>query len=91
MFVYFLHIAFLLFAVHTHLNFYDLGEPPRLLEIFLIRPSEFFTEHDYEYFVRNMTFAGLGEYGIVVLYLAKKSDGSNAFLVTSLIALITTR
>lgn len=90
MFIYFLHVAFLLFVFDTHLHFYDLSEPPRLFEIFLIRPSEFFTKHDYEYFVWNMTFASLGEYGIVVLYLAKKSDGSNAFLVTSLIALITT-
>lgn len=88
---YFLHIAFVLFAVDTKLDFYYLGEPPWLSEKFLICPSEFLAKHDHEQFVGDATFAGFDEYGVVVLYLAKKSLGSNASLVTSLIALMTDR
>lgn len=89
MFLDFFHVAFVLFTVDTKLNFYYLGEPPWLRDQFLVCPSEFLAEHDHEQFVRNATFAGFDEYGVVVLYLAKKSLGSNASLVTSLIALMT--
>lgn len=81
----------MLFAIHAHLYFYDFCEPPRLLKIFLVCPSEFLAQHHSEHFIGYATFASLSEYGVVVLYLAKKSLGSNASLVTSLIALITAR
>jgi phosphomevalonate kinase len=79
----------MLFAIDTKLDFYYLGEPPWLLEKFLVCPSEFLAEHNHEQFVGDATFASFDEYGVVVLYLAKKSLGSNASLVTSLIALMT--
>lgn len=79
----------MLFAIDTKLDFYYLGEPPWLLKKFLVCPSEFLAEHNHEQFVGDATFAGFDEYGVVVLYLAKKSLGSNASLVTSLIALMT--
>jgi hypothetical protein len=85
----FLHVAFMLFAIDTKFYFYYLGEPPWLSDQFLVCPSEFLAQHHLEQFVGNATFAGFDEYGVVVLYLAKKSLGSNASLVTSLIALMT--
>lgn len=87
----FLHVAFAFLALDTKLDFYYLGEPPWLLQKFLVCPPKPFAQHDHEELVWYATFAGLGEYGIVVLYLAKKSLGSNASLATSLIALITAR
>lgn len=86
-----LHVAFAFLTVDFELHFYDLGEPPRLLAKFLICPSEFLAEHDREQLIGNATFACFNEYRVVVLYLAKKSLGSNASLVTSLIALMTAR
>ncbi len=79
----------MLFTINAHLYFYDFCEPPRLIEKFLICPSELLAQHHDEYFIGYATFASLSEYGVVVLYLAKKSLGSNASLVTSLIALMT--
>ena len=87
----FLHVALMFFAFNAELYFYYFREPPRLLEKFFVCPSEFLAQHYHEQFVGNATFAGFDEYGVVVLYLAKKSLGSNASLVTSLIALMTDR